>query len=76
MIGFVKLAALSAAFSYSAVTAYNMPVLKLEAALGGKYQDRILPEGQQSGRATVVEGRVGESTSVPTRIPPIDVASR
>ncbi len=76
MIGFIKLAALSAALSYSAVTAYTMPVQKLEAAVGGKYQDRIRAEVQQPARATVVETRTGESTSVLTRVPSITAASR
>ena len=76
MIGFIKLAALSAALSYSAVTAYNIPVQKLETAVGGKYQDRILSDSQPSVRATVVEARVGENTSVLRRAPSINVASR
>jgi hypothetical protein len=40
MIGFAKVAVLGAALSFSAVTAYEMPVRQLEAAVG-KYQDRI-----------------------------------
>jgi hypothetical protein len=71
MIGFVKLAALSAALSCSVVTAYNMPVLKLEAAVGGKYQDRILAQGELTVHAKVVE-----NTSVLTRVPSLNVASR
>ncbi len=76
MIGFIKLAALSAALSYSAVTAYNTPVQKLEAAVGGKYQDRIVSGGQQAVRTVTIETRTGESTSVLTRVPQINIAFR
>jgi hypothetical protein len=41
MMEFIKMAALGAVLSYSAVSAYNQPVRKLEAALSADYQDRI-----------------------------------
>ena len=41
MIGIIKMAALSFVLSYGAVTVYNLPVQKLEAAVSSKYQDRI-----------------------------------
>jgi uncharacterized membrane protein (UPF0182 family) len=41
MFGIIKMAAVSFVLSYGAVTVYNLPVQKLEAAVSGKYQDRI-----------------------------------
>ena len=62
MFGFAKVAALGAALSVGAATAYDLPVRKLEAAVGAKYQDRILPssEGALLTRASVeTTGSVG-----------------
>jgi hypothetical protein len=43
MFGIAKVAALGAALSVGAATAYDLPMRKLEAAVEGKYQDRIAP---------------------------------
>jgi len=55
MFGLIKMAALSAALSYSAVTAYNLPVQKLEAAVSGKYRDRILPGAEDAAASETVD---------------------
>ena len=40
MMDFIKMAVLGAALSYAAVSAYEQPMQKLEAALAGAVQDR------------------------------------
>jgi hypothetical protein len=66
MIGFIKLAALSAALSYSTVIAYNLPVQKLEATVSSKYQDRVLAakEAPAYAAGTVVQSVVETAGSV------------
>lgn len=41
MIGFIKLAAIGAVLSCGATAVYNLPTRKLEAAVAGKFQDRL-----------------------------------
>jgi hypothetical protein len=65
MFGFAKIAVLGAALSVGAATAYDLPMRKLEAAVGGKYQDRVLPSAEGAGfsRASVeITGSVGSLT--------------
>jgi hypothetical protein len=61
MFGIAKVAALGAALSVGAATAYDLPMRKLEAAVGGKYQDRIAPS---SAGAVFVAASVGTTGSL------------
>jgi hypothetical protein len=68
MIGLIKMAAVSAALSYGAVTAYNLPVQKLEAAVSGKYQDRIPSSEEAPVRAAASDhGSMVETAAGPNR---------
>jgi hypothetical protein len=64
MFGIAKVAALGAALSVGAATAYDLPMRKLEAAVGGKYQDRIAPSSAGAGFAAVSVETTGSLAGV------------
>ena len=51
MMDFIKMAVLGAALSYAAVSAYQQPMHKLEAALAGGVQDRAQQDDEAGSPA-------------------------
>ena len=49
MMDFMKMAVLGAALSYAAMSAYEQPMQKLEAALAGSGQDRARSDDERAG---------------------------